>query len=293
MTNDDGGGDLSRLSINQETLKQWSLPDLAEGCVKAGIDKVGLWRAPVQEYGVERTARLLADAGIEVTSLCRGGFFTALDPAERARALDDNRAAIDEAAALSTDTLVLVSGGLPPRHAATSMGPASGVGEALAELAPYAADTRILLAEDEATKQQGSYRAPLASGTYGGAGPDGCGTAAGREVSAVGRVRRPRTVRPGHPDVTGATREARSHCPGHTSTAFQGSRPEVTRGRSPRSRSEHRNKAAAGAATELADARLVLPSPLSSPVLSLPPSLSPSQPRSSASLASASPARVC
>ncbi|MFF7011346.1 sugar phosphate isomerase/epimerase family protein [Streptomyces fimicarius] len=145
MTNDDGGGDLSRLSINQETLKQWSLPDLAEGCVKAGIDKVGLWRAPVQEYGVERTARLLADAGIEVTSLCRGGFFTALDPAERARALDDNRAAIDEAAGLSTDTLVLVSGGLPP-GSRDLHGARERVGEALAELAPYAAARDVRLA---------------------------------------------------------------------------------------------------------------------------------------------------
>ncbi|MFH9750969.1 sugar phosphate isomerase/epimerase [Streptomyces griseus] len=143
MTND--GGDLSRLSINQETLKQWSLPDLAEGCVKAGIDKVGLWRAPVQEYGVERTARLLADAGLAVTSLCRGGFFTALDPAERARALDDNRAAIDEAAALSTDTLVLVSGGLPP-GSRDLHGARERVGEALAELAPYAAARDVRLA---------------------------------------------------------------------------------------------------------------------------------------------------
>ncbi|MEG9553637.1 MULTISPECIES: sugar phosphate isomerase/epimerase family protein [Streptomyces griseus group] len=145
MTNDGGGGDLSRLSINQETLKQWSLPDLAEGCVKAGIDKVGLWRAPVQEYGVERTARLLADAGIEVTSLCRGGFFTALDPATRARALDDNRAAIDEAAGLSTDTLVLVSGGLPP-GSRDLHGARERVGEALAELAPYAAARDVRLA---------------------------------------------------------------------------------------------------------------------------------------------------
>ncbi|WP_408991364.1 sugar phosphate isomerase/epimerase family protein [Streptomyces sp. 1268] len=141
MTN----GDLARLSINQETIKQWSLPELAEGCGKAGIDKVGLWRAPVQAYGVERTARLLADAGIGVTSLCRGGFFTALDPAERARALDDNRAAIDEAAALSTDTLVLVSGGLPP-GSRDLHGARERVAEALAELAPYAAARGVRLA---------------------------------------------------------------------------------------------------------------------------------------------------
>ncbi|WP_392753687.1 sugar phosphate isomerase/epimerase family protein [Streptomyces sp. LN590] len=137
--------DLSRLSINQETIKQWSLPELAEGCVKAGIDKVGLWRAPVQEYGVERTAQLLTDAGISVTSLCRGGFFTALDPAERARALDDNRAAIDEAAALSTDTLVLVSGGLPA-GSRDLPGARERIAEALAELGPYAQEQGVRLA---------------------------------------------------------------------------------------------------------------------------------------------------
>ncbi|MDF6042569.1 sugar phosphate isomerase/epimerase [Streptomyces sp. JH14] len=137
--------DLSRLSINQETIKQWSLPELVEGCGKAGIDKVGLWRAPVQEYGVERTARLLADAGISVTSLCRGGFFTALDPAERARALDDNRTAIDEAAALSTDTLVLVSGGLPA-GSRDLHGARERIADALAELGPYAQERGVRLA---------------------------------------------------------------------------------------------------------------------------------------------------
>ncbi|MFI6951075.1 sugar phosphate isomerase/epimerase family protein [Streptomyces sp. NPDC050422] len=134
-----------RLSINQETIKQWSLPELAEGCVKAGIDKVGLWRAPVQEYGVEATARLLSDAGLSITSLCRGGFFTALDPAERARALDDNRAALDEAAGLSTDTLVLVSGGLP-EGSKDLYGARERIADALAELAPYAAERGVRLA---------------------------------------------------------------------------------------------------------------------------------------------------
>ncbi|WP_329592268.1 sugar phosphate isomerase/epimerase [Streptomyces sp. NBC_01005] len=134
-----------RLSINQETIKQWSLPELAEGCAKAGIEKVGLWRAPVQSYGIERTARLLADSGLSVTSLCRGGFFTALDPAERARALDDNRAALDEAAGLSTDTLVLVSGGLP-EGSKDLHGARERIADALAELAPYAAERGVRLA---------------------------------------------------------------------------------------------------------------------------------------------------
>ncbi|MET9511492.1 sugar phosphate isomerase/epimerase family protein [Streptomyces flavidovirens] len=137
--------DLSRLSLNQETIKQWSLPELAEGCAKAGVPGVGLWRAPVQEYGVERAARLMRDAGLAVTSLCRGGFLTAVGGADRAAALADNRRAIDEAATLATATLVLVSGGLPAGsrdlHAARER-----IADALAELAPYAAERGVRLA---------------------------------------------------------------------------------------------------------------------------------------------------
>lgn len=134
-----------RLSLNQETIKQWSLPELAEGCVKAGVTGVGLWREPVQKYGVEAAARLIRDAGLTVTSLCRGGFFTALDPDERAAALADNRTAIDEAATLGTDTLVLVSGGLPP-GSRDLFAARERIADALGELGPYAAERGVRLA---------------------------------------------------------------------------------------------------------------------------------------------------
>ncbi|MEU6161993.1 sugar phosphate isomerase/epimerase family protein [Streptomyces sp. NPDC047130] len=139
------GAGLSRFSINQETVKQWSLPELMEGCGKAGVTQVGLWRAPVQEYGVERAARLVREAGLTVTSLCRGGFLTASEPGARAAALDDNRAAIDEAAALATTTLVLVSGGLPAGDRDLH-GARERIAEALAELAPYARERGVRLA---------------------------------------------------------------------------------------------------------------------------------------------------
>jgi sugar phosphate isomerase/epimerase len=138
-------GGLERLSINQETIKQWSLPDLAAGCTASGITQVGLWRAPVQEYGVQRAARLMRASGLTVTSLCRGGFFTESQAKRRAAALDDNRRAIDEAAALETGTLVLVSGGLPAgdRDIAAAR---ERVAEAIAVLAPYAAERGVRLA---------------------------------------------------------------------------------------------------------------------------------------------------
>ncbi|MGW9427684.1 sugar phosphate isomerase/epimerase family protein [Streptomyces decoyicus] len=136
---------LDRLSLNQQTLRQWSLPELADGCARAGVRGVGLWRAPVQEYGVAAAARLVRNAGLRVTSLCRGGFFTALDPGERAAALDDNRAAVDEAAALGTNTLVLVSGGLPA-GSRDLPGARERVADALGELGPYAAERGVRLA---------------------------------------------------------------------------------------------------------------------------------------------------
>lgn len=137
--------DLTRFSINQMTVRQLTLPELAEACVRLGVRGVGLWREPVHAYGVEATAKLIRDTGLTVTTLCRGGFFTAIDPAERSAALADNRAAIDEAAALGTDTLVLVSGGLPEGskdlHAARER-----IADALTELAPYAAERGVRLA---------------------------------------------------------------------------------------------------------------------------------------------------
>ncbi|MFF2525672.1 sugar phosphate isomerase/epimerase family protein [Streptomyces liangshanensis] len=127
------------------TVKQLSLPELTEACVRLGIPGVGLWRAPVQEYGVEAAAKLVRDAGLDVTTLCRGGFLTAADPAGRAEALADNRAAIDEAVTLGTGTLVLVSGGLPPGDKDLA-GARERIADALGELAPYAGERGIRLA---------------------------------------------------------------------------------------------------------------------------------------------------
>jgi sugar phosphate isomerase/epimerase len=110
-----------------------------------GIPGVGLWREPVNAYGLDATAALVGDAGLAVTTLCRGGFLTAVDPLERKRALDDNRAAVDEAATLGTDTLVLVSGGLPS-GSKDLHGARERVADALGELAPYAASRGVRLA---------------------------------------------------------------------------------------------------------------------------------------------------
>jgi len=130
---------LERFSFNQATATHWPMEDLVAGCVDAGVPGVGLWREQVAEYGLAKTAALVRGAGLAVTSLCRGGFFSADGW------LDENRRAIDEAATLGAPTLVLVSGGMPPGSRDIDAARAH-VGEAIGELVPHARAAGVRLA---------------------------------------------------------------------------------------------------------------------------------------------------
>ncbi|MFN8484229.1 MAG: sugar phosphate isomerase/epimerase family protein [Anaerolineae bacterium] len=134
--------DLSRLSLNQYTTQRWSLREAVEGCARAGVPWIGVWRDKLGEVGPAAGARLVRDAGLRVSSLCRGGFFPAATAAERDARIDDNRRAIDEAAALGTDLLVLVCGPAPDRDIAAARGM---VEDGLARLLPYAAERGVRL----------------------------------------------------------------------------------------------------------------------------------------------------
>jgi sugar phosphate isomerase/epimerase len=107
------GGALERLSLNQRTTASWSLPEAVQGCLDAGLGAIGIWREQLADVGLAEAARLVAESGLRVSSLCRGGFFTTADPAEARAAEVRNREALEEAAALGAATLVLVPGGLP------------------------------------------------------------------------------------------------------------------------------------------------------------------------------------
>jgi sugar phosphate isomerase/epimerase len=133
---------IARLSLNQWTVRRWDLREAVEGCVRAGLGAIGLWRESVADAGLAEAVRLVADAGLRVSSLCRGGFLTAAD---RRSALDDNRRAVDEAAALGTDTLVMVVGGLPSGSRDLPAARAA-VADALDVLAPYAGEAGVRLA---------------------------------------------------------------------------------------------------------------------------------------------------
>ncbi len=135
---------LARLSLNQRTTARWTLREAIDGAVAAGLSSIGVWREPVADVGLATAKTWLADAGLRVSSVCRGGFFTSTEPSARTAAHESNRAAIDEAAELGAATLVLVPGGLPDGDRDIS-GARARVADAIADLVPYATQLGVRL----------------------------------------------------------------------------------------------------------------------------------------------------
>ena len=134
------------LSINLATVRQqWNLREAVEACARHGITAIDPWRDQVAAIGLDESVRVIKDNGVCVTGYCRGGMFPAADAAGRQVAIDDNKRAIDEAAALGAQCLVLVVGGLPKGSrdisAARQM-----VADGIASVLPHARASKVPLA---------------------------------------------------------------------------------------------------------------------------------------------------
>ncbi len=140
------------LSINTATVRQQAdFIGIVEACARRGIRAVSPWRDQVAHVGLERAVKAVRDAGLKLSGYCRGGMFTS-DAPHRQAMLDDNRRAIDEAAALGSPCLVLGVGGLP-QYSRPGSAPSKDiraahaqVTDALAELLPYAQSAGMPLA---------------------------------------------------------------------------------------------------------------------------------------------------
>jgi sugar phosphate isomerase/epimerase len=147
--------DLSQLCIHTITTKPWNIEEAAKNYSAEGVKGITVWRDALTNRNIRSTGQLLRDHGLNIVSLCRGGFFPNKEKEKRKAALDDNRKAIDEAAELGAPLIVLVCGADPSQSLEDSRkqildgieaiipdATAAGIKLAIEPLHPMYADTR-------------------------------------------------------------------------------------------------------------------------------------------------------
>ncbi len=147
--------DLSRLCVHTITTNPWDIATAARNYAAAGVRGITVWRDALEGRDIKQTGNMLREEGLSIVSLCRGGFFPAADKNKRKIAIDDNRKAIEEAAALGAPLIVLVCGADPTQSlddsrqqiqdgiaAVLDEASAAGVKLAIEPLHPMYADTR-------------------------------------------------------------------------------------------------------------------------------------------------------
>ncbi len=135
--------DLSRLCVHTITTKPWPVEEAARRFSAAGIGGITVWRDALAGRDIRATGRLLRELNLRVVSLCRGGFFPHAEAAGRQLALDDNRRAVDEAAALGAPHVVLVCGAVPGQPLAESR---KQIRDGIAAVLPHAEAAGVKLA---------------------------------------------------------------------------------------------------------------------------------------------------
>ena len=147
--------DLSQLCIHTITTKPWSIEEAAKNYSAEGIKGITVWRDALVDRNVKKTGKLLRDHGLNIVSLCRGGFFPNKEKEKRKLAIEDNLISIEEAAELETQLIVLVCGADPTQSLGDSrmqiqegiqtilpQAEAAGIKLAIEPLHPMYADTR-------------------------------------------------------------------------------------------------------------------------------------------------------
>lgn len=135
--------DLSKLCIHTITTKPWPIEVAAEKFAAAGVQGITVWRDTLEGRNIQQTGDMLRNYQLQIVSLCRGGFFPATSAEKRQAAIEENKKAIDEAAALGAPMIVLVCGADPGQPLASSR---KQIQEGIEAVLPYAEEHQIRLA---------------------------------------------------------------------------------------------------------------------------------------------------
>ena len=107
------GDRVDLLAINTATFGyQWPIEKTIDLLAARRVGGIAPWRREIEDSGadVSAVARRIGDAGLVVTGYCRSRTLTGATAAERGAAIDENRRALDVAAALGARCYVMVVG---------------------------------------------------------------------------------------------------------------------------------------------------------------------------------------
>lgn len=135
--------DLARLCIHTITTKPWPIEEAAKRFSSSGVRGITVWRDALSGRNIKQTGAMLREHGLDIVSLCRGGFFPSVELSKRNAAINDNKRAIDEAAELGTDMVVLVCGAEPKQALEESR---KQIHDGIASLLAHAASAGVRLA---------------------------------------------------------------------------------------------------------------------------------------------------
>lgn len=161
----DFSNDYRALALNTATLGHnldgygagWSPEQIIDACAVRGYGGIVFWRREIGGRAQEIGDRVRA-AGMQVVGLCRTPFLTGpLVPGDDAVIMDDFRASIEMAAALGTQILTIVTGGIEPG----TKGPLESqkvLADRISRAAGYAADRGVKLALEPLNPVYGGNR---------------------------------------------------------------------------------------------------------------------------------------
>ncbi len=112
--------DLTKLCIHTITTKPLEIGTAIDKFSSLGAKGITVWRDAYAQYSPRQVGEMIRNSGLEVVSLCRGGFFPAADEHKRKEAIADNKAAVEEASELGAPLVVLVCGADPRQSLETS-----------------------------------------------------------------------------------------------------------------------------------------------------------------------------
>ncbi|OYW75595.1 MAG: xylose isomerase [Verrucomicrobia bacterium 12-59-8] len=134
---------MRRLCVHTITTKPLSLEECLVEFPQRGVSGITIWRQALEGRDLGAVARQTREAGLEVVSLCRGGFFPATTAAGRQTAIDDNLKAIEQAHAIGAPLIVLVCGAVPGQSLVESR---KQIADGIAAVLPAAEQTGVKLA---------------------------------------------------------------------------------------------------------------------------------------------------